>query len=95
MDGIRLAIIVGFPLIWHLAFTGFAYTNAGKHGLSPRKWAVITFCVPLFGFFAYLFARDERLGYDEPDGGSVGPFRIHESRIEEAAGEPADSDDEK
>ena len=80
-----LTIIVGIPLLWHLVLTAVAYYDAGRVGLEPpEKWAAITFCIPLFGFFIYLFERSE-LDYDPDDD----PYRgntvnIHPSRADDA-----------
>ena len=90
MEELRLGIIIGFPVIWHLVFTGYAYVDAGKYGMSPRKWATITFCVPIFGLFAYLFARDERTMVVDPDLFGEGPFEIHHSRAGESHDELPD-----
>ena len=97
-------ILVGVPLAWLVGFAAYAYVDAPKYGMNPRKWALISFVVPLFGFFAYVFERGER-DYDaETDpyaGGSderTGGFAVHESRQGEErlgpAGTEADDDDD-
>lgn len=64
MERLLLAILVGIPLVWHLGLTGVAYYDAGRVGLEPpKKWAALTFFVPVIGFFIYLFERSE-LSYD-------------------------------
>ncbi|GAB3667749.1 PLD nuclease N-terminal domain-containing protein [Halopiger thermotolerans] len=80
-----LAIIVGIPLAWHLALTAVAYYDAGRVGLEPRaKWAAITFLIPLFGFFIYLFERSE-LDYDPAEDPYRGnKFNIHPSRADDS-----------
>lgn len=83
MDSLRLGVIIGFPILWHLVFTGYAYTTAGRYGMSPRKWAAVTFLVPIFGLFAYLFARDERTIAVDEELYAEGPFEIHPSRADE------------
>ena len=102
MEPIVVAILVGVPLVWLVGFAAYAYVDAPNYGMNPRKWALISFAVPLFGFFAYIFERDER-GYN-PDtdpyaGGSderTGGFSVHESRQGEErlgpAGTEADDD---
>lgn len=100
-----LGILVGLPLAWLVAFGAYAYLDAPKHGMNPRKWGLIAFGVPLFGLFAYLFERSER-DYDSDDdpyaGGDGGDsvFAIHESRQDEESLGPAgteanDGDDDE
>jgi hypothetical protein len=95
MEPLVVAILVGVPLAWLVAFAAYVYVDAPKRGMNPRKWAAIAFFVPLFGFFAYLFERDE-LDYDPADdpyagGGSdlEAGFAVHESRRGERALGPA------
>jgi len=85
MSRVLLAVIVGIPLVWHLGLTAVAYYDAGRVGLEPPlKWAAITFCIPLFGFFIYLFERSE-LSYDpETDPYKEHNFNIHPSRSDDA-----------
>ncbi|WP_247003796.1 PLD nuclease N-terminal domain-containing protein [Halosolutus gelatinilyticus] len=85
MRTLLLAAVVGVPLAWHLGLTAFTYYDAARVGLKPReKWAAITFCVPVFGFFAYLFERSE-LSYDpESDPYRGNNFNIHPSRADDA-----------
>ncbi|MEZ3163549.1 hypothetical protein ABNG03_07140 [Halorubrum sp. RMP-47] len=103
MQPLVAAILVGVPLLWLVGFAAYAYVDAPNYGMNPRKWALISFAVPLFGFFAYIFEREEQ-GYDvETDpyaGGSderSGGFAVHESRQGEErlgpAGTEADDDD--
>ena len=84
MDPLALSILVGVPLLWLFAMAAYAYVDAPRHGMNPRKWAAISFFVPLFGFFAYIFERDERNREPEPDLFADGPFEIHKSRADEA-----------
>ncbi|OVE83816.1 PLD nuclease N-terminal domain-containing protein [Natronolimnobius baerhuensis] len=91
MSRLLLAAIIGIPLAWHLALTAFTYYDAGRVGLEPRmKWTAITFLVPLFGFFIYLFERSELFydpdedpyrGDEEDESGTV--FEIHPSRADD------------
>ena len=81
MELLVAAILVGLPLAWLVAFAAYAYVDAPKHGMRPKRWAAIAFCVPLFGFFAYLFERAERDYDPEDDPYAQGAtFEIHESR---------------
>ena len=81
MEPFLAAVLVGLPLAWLAAFAVYAYVDAPKRGMNPRKWAAISFLVPLFGFFAYLFERDERDYDPEEDPYARGAtFEIHESR---------------
>ncbi|MDZ5811183.1 hypothetical protein U4E84_07470 [Halorubrum sp. AD140] len=86
MDPIVVVILVGVPLAWLVGFAAYAYVDAPKHGMERKKWALISFAVPLFGFFAYLFERSEQ-SYDPSEdpyaGGSEAReagFAVHESR---------------
>jgi hypothetical protein len=98
-------ILVGVPLAWLVGFAAYAYVDAPKYGMNPHKWALIAFFVPLFGFFAYIFERDERDYDPETDpyaGGSdgrTGGFAVHESRQGEKrlgpAGTEVDDDDDE
>lgn len=86
MDPLVFGILVGIPLCWLAAMAGYAYYDAPNHGMDPRKWAAISFVVPLFGFFTYIFEREER--NRDPNDREMftdGPFEIHESRADEAA----------
>ena len=77
MSDLLLAAIVGIPLAWHLGLTAFAYWDAPRVGLEPRKkWVAIVLLVPLIGFFIYLFERSE-LDYD-PD---EDPYRGHNVNV--------------
>lgn len=72
--------LIGFPVVWHLAFTAYVYQDAGGVGLNPRRWAAITFLLPLLGFFAYLFTKDERTLPVDAEQFAEGPYRVHRSR---------------
>ncbi|SIS09118.1 hypothetical protein [Natronorubrum thiooxidans] len=84
MSTILLAVLVGIPLAWHLGLTVGTYYDAGNVGLEPpKKWAAITFCIPIFGFFIYLFERSE-LSYDpDTDPYRGNNFNIHPSRADD------------
>ena len=101
MEPFVAVILVGVPLAWLVGFAGYAYVDAPKHGMDPRKWALIAFVVPLFGFFAYLFEREER-DYDpdtDPYAGDgddrSGGFAVHESRQGEKRLGPAGTEAEE
>lgn len=104
MEPFIAVILVGVPLAWLVGFAAYVYVDAPKYGMNRRKWALIAFVVPLFGFLAYIFERDE-LDYDPEEdpyaGGSdgrTGGFAVHESRQGEKrlgpAGTEADDDDD-
>ncbi|RAW44185.1 hypothetical protein DQW50_15650 [Halorubrum sp. 48-1-W] len=81
MEPFLAAILIGLPIAWLAAFAVYAYLDAPKHGMNPRKWAALSFFLPLFGFFAYLFEREERDYDPEEDPYAQGAtFAIHESR---------------
>ncbi|GAA0520144.1 hypothetical protein SAMN04488066_107133 [Halorubrum aquaticum] len=81
MEPFLAVVLIGLPLAWLVAFAAYAYLDAPKHGMNPRKWAAISFFLPLFGFFAYLFEREERDYDPEEDPYAQGAtFEVHESR---------------
>jgi hypothetical protein len=86
MDFVLLGAVYGIPLLVHTAAASYAYYDAKRHGMDATKWGAVAFFVPMFGFFAYLFERDERT-HDESDRDEMfvdGPFQIHKSRAEDA-----------
>jgi hypothetical protein len=104
MQPIVVAILVGVPLLWLVGFAAYVYVDTPKRGMNRRKWALIAFAVPLFGFFAYVFERDEQ-SYDPSEdpyaGGSEARkagLAVHENRRGEKplgpAGTEADDEDE-
>lgn len=92
MERVRLVVLVAFPILWHLIFTGYAYATARRYGMDHRTWAAITFLVPIFGLFAYLFARDERTLAVDEDLYAEGAFEFHRSRADEDHDEVPDKD---
>jgi len=86
MDLLLLGVLAGFPLLLLALGAAYVYHDAPEHGMNPGKWAAIAFFLPFFGFFAYLFERDDR----KPDAGKReemfvdGPFEIHKSRADDA-----------
>ena len=93
MDRLWLAFLIGFPLIWHLALTIYVYQDAPSYGLNPTKWGLISLLIPLFGFFAYMFARDEKTMEEPTELFGDGPFEIHRSRANEPPDHVRSSDD--
>ncbi len=86
MDAVLIGVLVSFPVILLALLATYVYFDAPKHDMHPQKWAVISFFIPFFGFFAYLFERDERTG-DTTDRDEMfvdGPFEIHKSRADDA-----------
>lgn len=83
-----LAVVVGIPLAWHLGLAAYVAYDASRHGMAPRKWTLIALFVPLFGFFAYLFERDEQEYDPATDPYAKGGYNVHESQGgEEEAGD--------
>lgn len=78
-----VVLLVGIPLFWLCAMAGYAYLDAPNYGMSPTKWAGISFFVPLFGFFAYLFEREERTRDPDDRKMFTDGFEIHESRADD------------
>ncbi len=83
MSTLVWTILIGLPLMWLVAMAGYAYVDAARHGIDPRKWALVSLLTPLFGFFMYTFERDDRTSED-PEMFADGPFEIHESRADES-----------
>ena len=105
MEPFLAVILVGVPLAWLVGFAAYVYVDAPNYGMDRRKWTIIAFVVPLFGFFAYLFERDE-IDYDPSDDPYAGGgksreagFAVHESRQGEEpvgpAGTEADDEDDE
>jgi len=100
MQPLVAVILVGVPLAWLVGFAAYAYLDAPNHGMDRRKWALICFFVPLFGFFAYVFERGER-DYDpsedpyapESDARTAG-LAVHERRRGEKGLGPAGTEAE-
>lgn len=76
-------LLIGIPVFWLCVMAGYAYVDAPAHGMSPKKWAAISFFVPLFGFFAYIFEREARSQPSDERTTFVGGFEIHESRADD------------
>jgi len=95
---LTLGILLSFPVMVLFLLSVYAYLDAPEYGMNPYKWALISFFVPLFGFFAYLFEREERTPDPDRDEMFVdGPFEIHKSRADDApfVSEPAEKADEE
>ncbi len=82
-----LALAVVVVLILLLAAT-WVYIDAPNHEMSPLKWAAITFFIPFFGFFAYIFEREERMPNPDAERRDEhfvdGAFEVHKSRADDA-----------
>lgn len=83
MDPGMIALLLAPILLLLLLLAGYAYVDAPNYGMNPTKWAAISFLVPFFGFFAYLFERDERTPGPDRDMFVDGVFEIHESRADD------------
>jgi hypothetical protein len=78
------ALALLLPVILVSLLATYAYLDAPEYGMNPRKWAAISFFIPFFGFFAYLFERDDRKPEPEREEMFVdGPFEIHKSRADD------------
>lgn len=80
---ILVAAMIMIPVLVLAFCAGFAYVDAPNYGMDPLKWAVISFSIPLFGFFAYLFERDERTPDSDRDMYTDSVFNIHENRADD------------
>jgi hypothetical protein len=78
---VLVAVLVVFVLG---GVAGYVYLDAPEYDMAPRKWAGISFFVPIFGFFAYLFEREERTPDTDREEMFVGGgFEIHKSRADD------------
>ncbi len=64
-----------------LGLSGYTHLDAPEHDVDTRKWATIAFLVPMFGFFARLFERDDSDDAEEMFVDRA--FKIHESRADD------------
>ncbi len=82
-----LALGVVIVLILLLA-AAWVYIDAPNHEMSPMKWAAIAFFIPFFGFFAYIFEREERMPNPDAERREEhfvdGAFEVHKSRADDA-----------
>jgi len=87
VDAVFVALVLSFPLLAMSVCAVFAYVDAPDHGMDPTKWAVISFAIPVFGFFTYLLERAEQNRGPEDEKREEmfvdGPFRIHEDRADD------------
>ena len=77
---------LGLLLLALLAMAGYAYLDAPEYDMNPKRWAAISFFIPFFGFFAYIFERDERKPRPENDPEDQfvsGGLKIHKSRADD------------
>jgi|GEM_PF-1882609 len=84
---VPLALATVIVLILLLA-AAWVYIDAPNHEMSPLKWAAITFFIPFFGFFAYIFEREERTPNPAAERREEhfvdGAFEVHKSRADDA-----------
>lgn len=84
---VPLALAAVVVLILLLA-AAWVYIDAPNHEMSPLKWAAITFFIPFFGFFAYIFEREERTPNPAAERREEhfvdGAFEVHKSRADDA-----------
>jgi len=73
-----LAVLVGVPVLWHLAIVAGTVYDAGRTGMERWKWGTVALVVPLFGAFAYLLERSDR--HTDADIYDDGSYSIHDSR---------------
>jgi hypothetical protein len=96
MNVLLTGALVGFPVATLAMMGGYAYYDAPNHDMNPKKWGAIAFFIPFFGFFAYLFERDERTpdDHNREEMFADGPFQIHKSRADDTplARTPVDDD---
>ncbi|MCX2819685.1 hypothetical protein EGH25_10035 [Haladaptatus sp. F3-133] len=94
MNPVDVAVIA-VALTAHLTASVYAYLDAPDHGMDARRWGLRSVAVPMFGFFAYLFEKEEKkretTDDDREDMFSDGIFEVHESRADDTS--LADSDE--
>lgn len=94
-----VAINVALLLMALAGMAGYAYLDAPEYGMNPVKWAAISFFIPFFGFFAYIFERDERKEseHDPEEMFVEGGLKIHKSRADDVpwVSDPDDAEQEE
>ena len=87
MNPVDIAVIA-VALTAHLTASVYAYLDAPDHGMEARRWGLRAVAVPMFGFFAYLFVRDEKRRMegdtDREEMFEDGIFEVHESRADDS-----------
>jgi hypothetical protein len=79
-----------------VGLAGYAYLDAPEYGMKSQKWGAVVFFIPMFGFFAYLFERDERTPDPDRDEMFVdGAFEVHKSRADDVPWVSDPEDDER
>jgi hypothetical protein len=74
-----LVVLVGMPVVWHLAAVAGIHWDAGRVGMPRLKWTLVAALVPLFGLFAYLLERSELRSGGNQDPYEGGTYNVHES----------------
>jgi hypothetical protein len=94
MEWLLLGASLGVPVLALVAAAAYAYHDAPNYDMNPRKWAAVSLFVPVFGFFAYLFEREERIPEttDREEMFVDGPFQVHKSRAEDTPLVTSDDD---
>lgn len=78
-------VVLGVILMAHLTVSIYTYLDAPDQGMEARKWGLLSFGVPIFGFFAYIFEKEERTKEpsDREDQFSDGVFEVHKDRADD------------
>ncbi len=79
---LEAVLILSFVVLL-VSLTSYVYLDAPEHGMNPKIWAAISFFVPIFGFFLYVFERDDRTDEDDREMFVDGTFEVHESRADD------------
>jgi hypothetical protein len=77
------AVVIGASVVLLVSAAGYVYLDAPEYGMEPKKWAAISFFIPIFGFFTYLFEREERTPEEDRDEFIDKAFEVHESRADD------------
>jgi len=78
------ALLVGSTVLLLALVATYVYIDAPEYGMKPKKWAAVSFLIPFFGFFAYVFERDDRRP-DADDMFEDRGFEVHESRADDVS----------
>jgi hypothetical protein len=85
-----LVVLIGVPVVWHLAAVTGVHWDAGRVGMPRPEWTLVAAFVPLFGLFAYLLERSERLADSDDDPYDGSTYNVHESVRGRGDGEGSD-----
>ena len=95
MSSIILLGLIGIPVMIQVILALAVYADARSVGMSPKKWALIAFLVPIYGIFLYLLERSERFYDPETDPYAEGGYNFYESDERTDTSVSDEDDDER